>query len=182
MTNSHTICQHCGKDISFVHIDRKPSSATTDLIPNGTYPFSTSENTSSLKSHRVLLYIPVNAKCRNCGDEDFIRETIHCPECNNFPFGADICNIFDDGSIMSVVFNQIDFSKLDGNGNLKPTKKVCANCQKEINDGDQYFMVTDNYLMCNYFESDSENTFCSEQCLMDSLMVKSFVCCTKKNG
>ena len=182
MSKSHTICQNCGKDISFVYVDRKPSSDPADLMQTGTWPFSTSENTSSLKSHRVLLFMPANARCRNCGDEDFICETIHCPECNKFPFGEDICDIFDDGSIMSVVFNQINFDRIDANGNLKPIKKICANCQKDINEGDKYFMVTDNYLQSNYFESEKANIFCCEQCLMDSLMVKSFVFSTKKNG
>lgn len=55
--------------------------------------------------------------------------------------------------------------------------KICAQCQKEIAEGEDYFMVGDNYLQVNYFENNELNVFCSESCLMESLSV---ICMTNE--
>lgn len=45
----------------------------------------------------------------------------------------------------------------------------CANCGKEI--VENYYKVGDNFLQVKYFDEESENIFCSEDCLCESLSV-----------
>ena len=170
-----TICQRCGRKISFVHIDRRSDADKSDVINTRDWGFTLPTVIDELKKLRVLVGIPANALCRNAGDEDFIRECIHCPECGMFPFGRDVCEIYDNGSVMNVVFNVFDYSHFDENGNWKSIAKYCACCGKEIEEGAEYFTVMDNYLQRNYFDTKEENIFCSERCVLDSLMVKSFI-------
>ena len=49
--------------------------------------------------------------------------------------------------------------------------KVCAQCGKEIPFGTPYYMVGDNYLQVNYFDSANDNIFCSQECLCEALSV-----------
>lgn len=46
----------------------------------------------------------------------------------------------------------------------------CAECSNEIED--EFLTVRDNYLEINYFESQELNIFCSEECLMKSIMAE----------
>lgn len=48
---------------------------------------------------------------------------------------------------------------------------ICANCHKEIHAGTPYFKVMDNFLQLRYFDADSDNVFCSQECLCESLSV-----------
>ncbi len=48
---------------------------------------------------------------------------------------------------------------------------ICANCHKEIPAGTPYFKVMDNFLQLRYFDSDSDNVFCSQECLCEALTV-----------
>lgn len=49
--------------------------------------------------------------------------------------------------------------------------KVCAQCGKEIPFGTPYYVVGDNFLQMEYFDSDKDNLFCSNECLCESLSV-----------
>ena len=48
---------------------------------------------------------------------------------------------------------------------------ICANCHKEIPAGTPYFKVMDNFLQLRYFDADTDNVFCSQECLCESLSV-----------
>lgn len=51
-----------------------------------------------------------------------------------------------------------------------PPEKVCANCGMAIEGN--YFKVGDNFLQVKYFDDeDTENVFCSKDCLCQSLSV-----------
>ncbi|MCH4010356.1 MAG: hypothetical protein LKE77_08365 [Companilactobacillus sp.] len=52
--------------------------------------------------------------------------------------------------------------------------KTCAECSQSIGFGEMYYSIGDNFLQFNYFEREdgSDNIFCSQQCLMDSLSVE----------
>lgn len=51
---------------------------------------------------------------------------------------------------------------------------TCAECGGDITEGDEYFRVEDNFIQANYFESEKDNVFCSQDCLCDSLSVQSY--------
>ena len=58
-------------------------------------------------------------------------------------------------------------------------KLYCACCGKEIGDTTYdvtsergYYKVLDNYLQVNYFDSEEDNIFCSEECVLKSLSVE----------
>ena len=58
-------------------------------------------------------------------------------------------------------------------------KLYCACCGKEIGDTTYdatsergYYKVLDNYLQIKYFDSDEDNIFCSEECVLKSLSVE----------
>lgn len=53
--------------------------------------------------------------------------------------------------------------------------KLCAQCGSIIEPGEFYYWVGDNYLQVNYFDEQdgSDNVFCSEDCLLRSLSVRS---------
>lgn len=48
---------------------------------------------------------------------------------------------------------------------------ICANCHKEIPAYTPYFKVMDNFLQLRYFDADTDNVFCSPECLCESLSV-----------
>ena len=54
--------------------------------------------------------------------------------------------------------------------------KICAVCGKEIEVGESYLKVCDNFLQRKYFEAEdeSDNVFCSDECLRDALSVIEF--------
>ena len=54
--------------------------------------------------------------------------------------------------------------------------KICAVCGKEIAVGGSYLKVCDNFLQRKYFEEEdeSDNVFCSDECLRDALSVIEF--------
>ena len=54
--------------------------------------------------------------------------------------------------------------------------KVCAVCGKEIPCGETYLKVCDNYLQVKFFEEldESDNAFCSNECLKKALSVMEF--------
>lgn len=47
----------------------------------------------------------------------------------------------------------------------------CANCGKEIENGELY-MFLDNYLQVKYFDDNASNRFCSRDCACESLMLE----------
>lgn len=49
--------------------------------------------------------------------------------------------------------------------------KICAHCGREIEKGENYFSFADNFLLARYFDSEEDNTFCSEECACASLML-----------
>jgi len=50
---------------------------------------------------------------------------------------------------------------------------ICSVCGKELNDGETYLKVCDNYLQVRYFaEDESDNVFCSDWCLREGLSVE----------
>lgn len=58
-------------------------------------------------------------------------------------------------------------------------KLYCACCGKEIGDTTYdatskrgYYKVLDNYLQVKYFDSNEDNVFCSEECVLKSLSVE----------
>lgn len=44
----------------------------------------------------------------------------------------------------------------------------CANCNKQINEGDECIVVKDNFLLFHYFEVRG-NVFCDDECLKNYL-------------
>lgn len=54
-------------------------------------------------------------------------------------------------------------------------KKIirCAECGNEIPEGEDYYVVEDNFLQAQYFDGQADNCFCSEECLCRSLLVES---------
>lgn len=50
--------------------------------------------------------------------------------------------------------------------------KTCAYCGKEL--GDTFLKVMDNFLIVKYFDEldESDNAFCSESCVCESIMVE----------
>lgn len=48
---------------------------------------------------------------------------------------------------------------------------ICANCHKEIPAYTPYFKVMDNFLQLKYFDADTDNVFCSPECLCEALTV-----------
>ncbi len=164
MTDAKTICRSCGKTINHVIIDRKPEfkGSQYDMCFFGV----------SLNGTNVSLPIPNSAMCRNCGDEDFIAECIHCPECDHYPFYDDI-QVFDNGCDMTITASTIPLDDKDAIEDART--KHCAQCGEEIPWGTEYFQSVDNFLIRNYFDSNEDNIFCSERCFLDALMVKSFV-------
>lgn len=51
---------------------------------------------------------------------------------------------------------------------------TCAECGGDINEGDEYWRVGDNFLQAKYFEREKDNVFCSKDCLCDNLSVESY--------
>lgn len=53
-------------------------------------------------------------------------------------------------------------------------KVLCACCNKQIED--EFLTVGDNYLQIKYFEEEdgSDNIFCSDECLKETLSVQTF--------
>jgi len=51
--------------------------------------------------------------------------------------------------------------------------KICAVCGKEMDAGEAYLKVCDNFLQTRYFdaEDESDNVFCSDDCLREALTV-----------
>ena len=51
--------------------------------------------------------------------------------------------------------------------------KICSVCGKEIDVGESYLKVCDNFLQRKYFEAEdeSDNVFCSDECLKSALTV-----------
>ena len=49
--------------------------------------------------------------------------------------------------------------------------RVCAQCGNEIPFETPYYMVGDNFLQTKYFDSESDNIFCSQNCLCEALSV-----------
>jgi len=58
---------------------------------------------------------------------------------------------------------------LDSEEEDKPM--VCSVCHMELQPGDEYLRIGDNFLEVKYFDSEEENLFCSEECLCRSLHV-----------
>lgn len=58
----------------------------------------------------------------------------------------------------------------------EPELKQCAECGKDIDPDDTYYIVGDNYLQRNYFDDPDgkDNIFCSKDCLLRSLSVLEF--------
>ena len=54
--------------------------------------------------------------------------------------------------------------------------KICAQCGNEIPVGERYLKVCDNFLQMRYFdaEDESDNVFCSQDCLCEALSVMEF--------
>lgn len=52
----------------------------------------------------------------------------------------------------------------------EPTVRYCAYCGKLIEGS--FFRVCDNFLQTHYFDSEEDNCFCSEGCILDSMFVK----------
>ena len=54
--------------------------------------------------------------------------------------------------------------------------KICAQCGNDIPVGETYFKVCDNFLQMRYFdaEDESDNVFCSQDCLCEALSVMEF--------
>ena len=52
--------------------------------------------------------------------------------------------------------------------------RICANCGLPIYENEIRLRCRDNYLICKYFDSDENNIFCSEECLMEALSVKEY--------
>lgn len=62
---------------------------------------------------------------------------------------------------------------------MEEKKLYCAQCGKEILSKEEeplgeggYYKVLDNYLQVNYFDSNEDNVFCSEECVLKSLSVE----------
>ena len=53
-------------------------------------------------------------------------------------------------------------------------ERVCANCGMPIYENEKRLRCRDNYLISKYFDSDENNIFCSEDCLMEALSVKEY--------
>lgn len=47
-------------------------------------------------------------------------------------------------------------------------ERVCANCGREING--EYYKSLDNYLQVNYFDDESCNCFCSQECFCEKFI------------
>lgn len=48
----------------------------------------------------------------------------------------------------------------------------CAYCGKKLNHGEEYLTIKDNFLIVKYFDSYSDNRFCSEECVCKALSVE----------
>lgn len=49
----------------------------------------------------------------------------------------------------------------------------CAYCGKKLSQGEEFFTVKDNFLIVKYFDSYSDNRFCSKECVCKALSVES---------
>lgn len=99
---AETKCRNCGKTIWAVQFDRKPN---FKRMEKDYCFFMVSEAIrGATKNKQVFIPVPNSALCRDAGDEDFIIETIHCPECGVFPFILSEPTVFMDSKDMAVVF------------------------------------------------------------------------------
>ncbi|MBQ8550150.1 MAG: hypothetical protein IJ426_02285 [Clostridia bacterium] len=69
----------------------------------------------------------------------------------------------------SKTFKNIKHHKSDKRGGIMSRVIFCSMCQKEINKGEEYWFIGDNYLQANYFDAPFDNIFCSEECLHECL-------------
>ena len=59
---------------------------------------------------------------------------------------------------------------------------ICSECGKEIEDGEDYLFVADNYLQAKYFDTTDDCIFCSTECLCRSLSVETIMKGEDDNG
>lgn len=53
---------------------------------------------------------------------------------------------------------------------------ICANCGCDIPKGETYYKVKDNYLLVNYFDTDEDSVFCSQDCLCEAISADLEIC------
>ena len=53
---------------------------------------------------------------------------------------------------------------------------MCANCGCDSPKGETYYKVKDNYLLVNYFDTDEDSVFCSQDCLCDAISADLEIC------
>ena len=53
-------------------------------------------------------------------------------------------------------------------------ERICANCGLPITETERRLRCRDNYLISKYFDSEENNIFCSESCLLESLSVEEY--------
>lgn len=55
---------------------------------------------------------------------------------------------------------------------MENEREYCAFCGDEINETSEgRYMVGDNFLQANYFDSEEDNLFCSKDCICRALSV-----------
>lgn len=53
---------------------------------------------------------------------------------------------------------------------------ICAECGCDIQNGETYYKVKDNYLLVNYFDTDEASIFCSQDCLCKAISADMEIC------
>ena len=76
-------------------------------------------------------------------------------------------------SSVSLIDGHIDNEDKEPLTDDSKSVKICANCGREIENDEEYFVVGDNYLQVKYFDSTEDNIFCSKDCLCSALSVLS---------
>lgn len=75
-------------------------------------------------------------------------------------------------SSVSLIDGHIDSEDKEPLTDDSKSVKKCANCGREIESDEEYFIVGDNYLQ-EYFDSTEDNIFCSKDCICSALSVLS---------